>query len=215
MSSAGRDAEDDAQFLLRYRYIDGTLQAAFPLWSVEDSRDRRVGWLAAGSEISYWALPDGSDPRRLPIAERFSAPLTTAVREWQGTGVLRVFLRDHNYQVLHFWDDHRFRGWYFNFETPGDWRGPIIESRDWHLDLIVLPDFTATWKDEEEAVGAVDGGHLLPAELAEARRTGEALLRRPEEWLEAVGDWREFVPHERWNRLRLPDDWTDGTAAVT
>jgi hypothetical protein len=54
---------------------------------VEDRADRLVAWLAPRTEIMYWALPDGRDPRVVPLGERFRTPLTTAARRWQGAGV--------------------------------------------------------------------------------------------------------------------------------
>ena len=88
--------------LLRYRYPDGRLQAALPMRVVEDRTDRLVAWLAPQTEIMYWALADGRDPRVVPLGERFRMPLTTAARRWQGTGVLRVIPVQSTYQVLHF-----------------------------------------------------------------------------------------------------------------
>ncbi|MEV0130286.1 zeta toxin family protein [Dactylosporangium sp. NPDC050688] len=58
----------------------GVPQAAFPMRVVADDGERVVAWLAPGTQIMYWALPDGSDPRSLPLGSRFSAPLTTAPR---------------------------------------------------------------------------------------------------------------------------------------
>ena len=101
-----------AQVVLRYRYPDGRLQAALPMRVVEDRADRLVAWLAPQTEIMYWALADGRDPRLVPLAERFRMPLTTAPRRWQGTGVLRVIPVRATYQVLHFWDAQgTFAGW--------------------------------------------------------------------------------------------------------
>ncbi|MDG6106605.1 hypothetical protein Daura_28565 [Dactylosporangium aurantiacum] len=45
------------------------------------------------------SLPDGSDPRRLPLGAGFSAPLTTVPRGWPGGGAPRVTPVDEPYQV--------------------------------------------------------------------------------------------------------------------
>lgn len=103
---------------------------------VEDSQDRLVAWLAGGSQIMYWALPDGRDPRVLPVAERFTAALTTASSTWQGNGVLRVIPIAEPFQVIHFWnDDGVFTGWYVNFEALKIRSGSCLDTVDWHLDL--------------------------------------------------------------------------------
>jgi hypothetical protein len=108
-----------ASVLLRYHYQDGTPQAAFPMRVIADDGEVVVAWLAAGTQIMYWALPDGTDPRSAPLSSRFAAAMTTAPRVWQGGGVLRVIPVDEPFQVLHFWDEHGdFAGWYVNFEAP-------------------------------------------------------------------------------------------------
>ena len=195
------------RFLLRYRYPDRSLQAAFPLWRVESTDARRVGWLPVGTEVSYWSLPDGSDPRSLPLAERFAGSLATAVRRWEGNDVLRVCFRDRPYQVIHFWNQGEFAGWYVNFESPGQWTDDTIETRDWHLDLWIHPDGEPAWKDEEEAEVAARFGHVSTSELALARRAGEAIIDDLDTWLRDVGDWRKFRPPVRWAPLSLPTEW--------
>lgn len=195
-------------FLLRYRYPNGRFQAAMPLRAVEDTADRRAGWLCIGTEISYWATPDGRDPRELPLAERFAVDLTTAPRTWVGRDVLRVLPAREPYQVLHFWQDDQFSGWYINFESPGLWRGRVIDSRDWHLDLWITPDGRGAWKDEEEATTAVQFGHLSQQELDLARATGERILADFDALLFQVGDWRDAQPPPRAQAaLALPPDW--------
>lgn len=197
--SAGPD-----EFLLRYWYPDRTLQAAFPLWRVESTAARRVGWLPRGTQVSYWSLRDGGDPRTLPLVERFAGPLGSALRRWEGSDVLRVCFADRPYQVIHFWREGVFTGWYVNFETPGEWVGGNIETRDWHLDLWIGADFRPVWKDEDEAEVAARFGHVTAEELKIARGAGEVILSDLEQWLTDVGDWRGFKPEPLWRPLSLP-----------
>lgn len=199
--------QEAGPWLLRYRYLDGTLQAALPLRVVANRPERKVAWLAPGSEISWWALPDGRDPRSLPLGSRFTGTLTTARRRWQGPGVLRVLFEDRPYQVLHFWDGDVFRGWYVNFESPPMWTGPVVESRDWHLDLWIGADGQASWKDEDEAAAAVDAGHLREHELTEARAVGETIRSDVGRWVAEVGDWSTYRPPDEWGPLSLPSWW--------
>lgn len=194
--------------LLRYRYHDGAPQAAFPMRVVADDGERVVAWLAPGTQIMYWALPDGSDPRSLPLGSRFSAALTTAPRVWQGGGVLRIIPVDAPFQVLHFWrEDGGFAGWYVNLEAAKRRTGDRLDTVDWHLDLWIGPDLEPVWKDVDEAEAAVAAGHLNPDELAEARRQGDAIIRRVADWPAPIGDWRSFTPPAAWGPLPLPPDW--------
>ena len=88
-----------AEVLLRYRYRDGGWQAALPLSFAEDTADRLVGWLAEGTEIMYWAIGTGTDPRSVPLQDRFSGVLSTAQRRWEGGGVLRVIPARHSNEL--------------------------------------------------------------------------------------------------------------------
>lgn len=196
------------QVLLRYRYDDGRLQAAFPMRAVEDGRQRVVAWLAARTEIMYWALPDGRDPRVLPLEERFDQHLGTAARRWRGNGVLRVIPIDQPYQVIHFWNDAgEFAGWYINLEAPKTRHGPRLDTVDWHLDLWIDADGVPSWKDEEEASAAVVAGQLTERDLRLARDTGERIIDGLDDWPRPIGDWRTYVAPDEWCALDLPNDW--------
>jgi predicted RNA-binding protein associated with RNAse of E/G family len=93
-------------------------------------------------------------------------------------------------------------------DTPRSRSGNKIDTIDWHLDLIVEPDMTSRWKDEDEAEAALAAGHLTQAELTTARATGDAILCDLSGWLELIGDWRTFLPPQAWEApLDLPDDW--------
>jgi Protein of unknown function (DUF402) len=194
--------------LLRYRNHDGALQAAFPMRVIEDDDKRVVAWLAPDTEIMYWALPDGGDPRSLPLSSRFSAPLTTAPRLWQGSGVLRVIPIDAPFQVLHFWhEDGQFAGWYVNLEAAKRRTGDRLDTVDWHLDLWISPNLEPTWKDVDEAEAGLAAGHVTPNDLAMARRHGNDIVRGLADWPAPIGDWRSFNPPPEWGPLPLPPDW--------
>lgn len=204
---AGHSAFGD-ELLLRYRYRDGTLQAALPLRVVDDSPVRIVAWLAEGTDIMYWALVDGTDPRSVPLEERFARGLTTAPRTWTGGGVLRVIPAGRPFQVLHFWDGSgEFAGWYVNFEEPTVRSGNRLDTVDWHLDLWIDHDRQHQWKDEDEAGAALLSGHLTAEDLAVARETGEAILGDFDDFIRDLGDWRSFRPPAQWPTPQLPSDW--------
>lgn len=48
------------QLLLRYRYPDGRLQAALPMYVVQDSADVVVGWLPTGAGGWCWTPSTGT-----------------------------------------------------------------------------------------------------------------------------------------------------------
>lgn len=179
----------------RYLYPDGRLQAVLPMHTVTDDGETYVGWTPPGTEIRYWATADGADPRDLPLAERFLAPLSTATRFWRGTGVLRVIPRSAGYHVIHFWDDERrFLSWYVNLETPKVEHGDLLDTVDSHLDLLVRPDGAVRWKDVDEAEAAVAAGAMSADVLDRAWRTGRAVEAQLATWPDPIGAWTDFVP---------------------
>lgn len=202
---------DDDVTLLRYRYPDGRLQAAFPLRRIEETAERFVGWLPVGSEIAYWSTEAGDDPRVIPLAERFQQRLEYSQRTWTGGSVLRVVPWDEPWQVLHFWDEAgEFSGWYVNLESEKQRDHLGVTSVDWHLDLLISPGYAVSWKDEDEAAAAVQTEYLREQDLEAARETGEAIARDPEGFIDAIGHWEDFRPAADLRRPAvLPDGWED------
>jgi Protein of unknown function (DUF402) len=199
--------EAGEEVLLRYRYRDGSVQAAYPMRVVGDTGDRVVAWLATGTPILYWATATGGDPRDRPLARRFRGGFAHVERTWQGPGVLRVIPLDLPYQVIHFWgEDGTFTGWYVNFESAKDRRGRTLDAIEWHLDLWFDPQGRPQWKDQDEAGAAVAGGHLLPAELELSVDTGQSIVDDFDHWLVGIGDWRRYQPDPQWTLPELPPD---------
>lgn len=192
--------------LLRYRYLDGSIQAAYPMWVLEQDSEQLVGWTPEDTEIMYWTGPDGTDPRSVPLTRRFDR-LTTGRASWRGPGVLRVVPFATDYQIVHFWQpDGRFAGWYVNFESPKVTNRDKIDTRDWHLDLWIGADLTCTWKDEEEAAAALAAGHVREGELIKARTLGAQIIADPGRWLDRCTGWSNR-PRPVLPALGLPKDW--------
>jgi len=193
---------------LRYRYPDGRVQAVLPMHVVSDDGHTLVGYTPVATEIMYWACLDGSDPRSLPLDQRFRTPLGTAARRWQGGGVLRVIPRDQEYQVVHSWSgDGAFAGWYVNLESTKADCGAFLDTVDWELDLCIGSDRQVRWKDADEAEAALDAGYLTRAEFDRAWEVGREIIEKIADWPAPIGDWTGFRPPAEWSALDLPGDW--------
>jgi hypothetical protein len=176
---------------------------------VSDDGGTLVGYTPVSTEIMYWACPDGSDPRSLPLDQRFRSPLTTAARRWEGSSVLRVIPRDRQYQVVHFWkDDRSFSGWYVNLESSKTEQGRFLDVVDWQLDLWIGPDREFSWKDADEADAALAAGWLTRAEFDRAWAVGREIVGKIDDWPGPIGDWTGFRPPAEWSALALPGDWS-------
>jgi hypothetical protein len=105
------------------------------------------------------------------------------------------------HSVFLFWqDDGELEHWYVNFERPLR-RTPVgFDTFDEKLDLIVRPDGTYRWKDEDELEQAAAAGLLDPdAVRAEAARVLE-------EWPFPTG-WEDWRPDPAWPVPQLPEGW--------
>ena len=162
---------------------------------VEDRDGLLVLWSPPGIER---LLPVDAEGRELRIPRDEPWALGTRTTEQHALSLVRPGAR-HSL-TLHWSPDWRFLYWYVNLER---WlgRGPrTIDYVDDKLDLVVLPDGSVRWKDEDELEQAAAAGQLDAAEVrAEAERV---LAARP--W---PTGWEEWRPEPSSPAPALPDEW--------
>ena len=196
------------EVLLRYRYPDGSVQAALPMRVVEHTEDLLVAWLAPGTPIMYWATEDGRDPRAVPLERRFLGRLGTAPRRWEGGGALHLIRPGQEQQVVVFLDAAGgFSHWYVNLERPIPRLGTRMDTVDRHLDLVIDAAGVARWKDMDEAVAAVGTPYLPLDDLVAAREAGAAILADVGAFLAPYRARTSFVPDPCRPVPDLPADW--------
>ena len=123
---------------------------------------------------------------------------------WERTHVLR-FMREgdaHTVEVM--WDEAwSLLGWYVNLQAPLRVHGTFFDTTDWALDVVVQPDGTWRWKDEDDLEEAIELRVLDEAGAAAVRAEGERVIaERP--WPTGWEDWR---PPPEWTPLPLPEGW--------
>ena len=104
----------------------------------------------------------------------------------------------HSLSVM--WRGGRFENWYVNFERGHARTAISFDFVDEKLDLVVEPDGTVRWKDEDELTEAARLGYV---DEAEVRAEAENVLRDPP-WPTGWEDWR---PDASWPVPRLPEGW--------
>ena len=157
---------------------------------VEESPDLVALWIPKGAPFRIpvgglripgeeWELEDGATKRpQLCLARPGRAH--SIYLFWRGEGEL----------------EH----WYVNFEQPLR-RTPLgFDTFDEKLDLIVRPDGSYRWKDEDELEQAAAVGLLDP----EAVRSEAA--RVLQEWPFPTG-WEAWRPDPTWPVPQLPEGW--------
>ena len=175
----------------------GRIVMALPSVVVEQSPERLVTWIDAGTPIAY---PLGrANGRLLPFPE-----WSVDQRRWIGPGRLELttFGRRHSIRLIRS-DDGTFLGWYVNLQAS------LAESRfgfdtsDWQLDLWIEPNGDVHWKDEDDLEQAVELGILTSQDAADAREEAHRVL---EEWPFPTG-WEDHRPDPTWPTPTLPDGW--------
>ena len=123
---------------------------------------------------------------------------------WTRTHVLRFVRAGASHTVEIMWDERwRHLGWYVNLQAPLRIARTNFDTTDHALDVVVDPDGSWRWKDEDDLAAAVALGAFDDALAAEMRAEAERVIAaRP--WPTGWEDWR---PPPDWGPLELPEGW--------
>jgi protein associated with RNAse G/E len=110
-------------------------------------------WVADGSAFLDIGAADGRTFREVPFGEWRQVDKAMRSDRWHGE-MLMFHPPGEAYSLWFFFREARFAFWYVNLEEPAiRWHDGIaagIDTIDYDLDLVVQPDRTWRWKDEEE-----------------------------------------------------------------
>ena len=143
-------------------------------------------WVATGSAFRDLATADGRHLRELSgLAEWSAAPKAFDARLWGGDALM-LHPCEGDYSAWLFFDESGApQRWYINLERPAvRWRDALIagvDTVDYDLDVIVAPDRTWRWKDEDEfALRLREPAHYWVDDEAAVRAEGERLAKLAE-----------------------------------
>lgn len=131
-------------------------------------------------------------------------------RSWQGRHALMIHDHGEPFSIWCMWDDSwQLDRWYVNLERPWTHARGAIETMDHELDIVVAPDRSWEWKDEERLAEWVAGGAHTLDEAADFRAHGERVLReRVHPWRAPFDEgWEAWRPDPAWGVPQLPADW--------
>ena len=78
------------------------------------------------------------------------------------------------------------------------------------LDIVVRPDRSWSWKDEDELRIGEQRGIVTRAEAAAIRTEGERVLERVAHWQSPFSDaWERWRPDPAWLPALMPTGWAD------
>jgi hypothetical protein len=176
--------------------------------AADDEHGLRL-WLPAGSP--YWRQVDPDHAEGAGSGPPADKPRPRLQRHmWTGTDVL-IWMPDTTpYSVCWLWADGAFAGWYANLEEPyvrwADRGCAGVDTADQALDVVVGPDRSWHWRDEDELRART--GHPLywtQAQAAEIRATADRLVRLVEAaQFPFDGTWCGFRADASWTVPALP-----------
>jgi protein associated with RNAse G/E len=184
---------------------DGSLVLAMPERVVlEDSRGL-LTWRPIGTPYWMRRTVDGRDRREVPFRERHTVSWELAPMTWAGRHVLHLFRPGRAHSVWWMFDEEfRLDCWYVNLEAPPARRPDGVDTFDHALDIVVRPDRTWRWKDEDEYLERIGRpAYWNATQAAEIRAEGERVVTDNEAArFPFDGTWLDFRPDPSWP---LPD----------
>ncbi len=185
-----------------------------PCRVVSDDERGLLLWLARGSAVAVEVADDGRGIRQMPFTEWAGRGRRMQHGVWQGPGILKFLPPDADHSVWFFRDDDgRFAGWYVNLEEravrwdDGDLAG--VDAVDQDLDVVIAPDRTWEWKDEDEFTErlAIPEHYWVPDEAA-VRAEGRRVVKLIEAGeFPFDGTWTDFRPDPGWPAPVRPPGW--------
>lgn len=199
-----------------YRNIDGArLAAVRPCRVISDDSRGLLLWLARGSAVAIEVAEDGRGIREMPFAEWIGLRTRVVPALWQGQGLLKFIPPGADHSVWFFRDaTGRFTSWYVNLEERAlRWDDGLVagvDVIDQDLDVVVHPDRTWEWKDEDEfAERLTFPEHYWVRDPIAVRAEGLAVIKRIEAGAFPFdGTWTDFHPDPAWPvPTALPPGW--------
>lgn len=205
------------QVALRRHYMRG--HELGRVWAGHVAADDERGlwlWFASGSPWRNVGAADGRTFREVPFTEWGVVEHALHDGRWNGD-VLMLHPPQAPYSVWFFYTgpDAEFTSWYVNLERPGvRWENADglvgLDTVDYDLDIVVTPDRTWRWKDEEEFLDhlAVPENYWVDDEAA-VRASGAEVVGL----IEAGGfpfddSMVDFRPDPRWAvPTTIPAGW--------
>jgi hypothetical protein len=187
---------------------------ARPVRVVSDDERGLLLWMARGTPAVNEVVLDGRGTRAMPFSEWITHRYRLSVGAWQGPGILLFFPPGADHSVWWFWnDDWQFECWYVNLEERAlRWRDrgvAGVDVVDQDLDVVVAPDRTWEWKDEDEFTERLAfPDHYWVADEQAVRAEGHRVIKKIEAGeFPFDGTWTDFRPDPSWT---VPDSLPDG-----
>ena len=191
--------------VLRYITRDGRPGMSWPFTVVADGDDLVALFIPKGAIYRQFM------PRPAAQLRERGHVLELRETEWP-RDVLRLMYPGAHHSIWVFWEheagERRHSAYYVNMEEPFRRTAIGFDTNDHTLDIVVRPDLSWRWKDEDELAERVRLGVFSAEFAAEVRAEGERIIERIEAGESPFGDgWGEWAPDPSWEMPSLPAEW--------
>jgi len=192
--------------LRRYRRAS-TYSFVQPMIVVQDDRAGLLLWMPAGTEVAGLEDEENRNLHTVPLGEMRAPRLVR--QSWGDKDVLILMPPGAAHSVWWFFRRGEFAGWYVNLETPYTRHDEGVDATDLVLDVVVSPDRSWVWKDEEEMEARIDRPHYFDRPGADRiRAEGQRVIRLIEAGAYPFDGARtDFRPDPSWASPKLPAGW--------
>ncbi len=193
-------------------HVGGHLSTSVPVRVVEHTAGGLLLWLSRGTPMWRADLPGGAHLRDVAPEARPEGGYPFRAGRWSSGHALIHQPTGAAHAVLWLFAPGRlpgarprFRGWYVNLEHRTR-RGDDLDVADHELDLLVAPDRTWRWKDEESFARMTGHpAHWTAEEAVAIRAEGERVARLAEaRAFPFDGTWCDFAPPRSWTAPPAP-----------
>ena len=195
--------EHGSKVIVRYLNPLGGFERGLIGRVVEDDPQQTLVYVSARSGYSQ---PDGigsEDLQKNYSINEFKE------RTWNRHSVLRIMYPDTPYSIWVMWDaiTNAFERWYINIEMAFVRTEIGFDTMDYELDIVVSPDFSWEWKDEDRLGELVNKGVFTETQASEFYDYGFDALKRLESRVAPFNEqWKNWKPDPGWGPIQMPNN---------
>lgn len=204
--------------IVQYEMWGRGIGAARPVTVVDDVSSHVVLYSHPGTTMVTRAIENFRSlglSERIELGIRMLDPSVGQFREETSpyNHVLTITPQDSWHSVMLFWSSEwQFKTWYVNFQSPIRRVRHGVQLHDYALDVVVRPDMSWSWKDEDEFEDLIARGFFSVDQVSSIRAEAARMVRT----IESAGPpfcdgWEDWRPDPRWPAPQLPNDWFDVT----
>ena len=189
--------------------------AARPQIVVQEDDERAILWFPRGTSWKRPIVPPGRPMDGASRAARLASCLELGDwvfedAEWDVSTLVLMRPGDWHALWVSWLEDGRHFGWYVNLQRPFRRTALGYETMDLALDVVVAPDRTWRWKDEDELALFVEHGVFDPALAERVRDEGLRVAGRAERNDPPFDEpWPAWQPDPAWPQPQLPRGWDE------